>query len=170
MSTMNEEFITHMTKDDLLARIRQDRAAFAALWHGLSEAQMTARPAIQATWSVKDLIAHITYWESYMIERVSRLLAGGADKRLRSDEEVDEINANVYAAHKDEALSAVLTAFDASLPRVEALIAPLTDEQINDASLYTGMEIPPLYVIIGNTFGHYRDHVDDLRAYADRLR
>jgi hypothetical protein len=167
---MNEEFITSMKKDDLLARIRQDRAAFAALWHGLTDAQMTARPAIQPTWSVKDLIAHITYWESYMIERLSHVLAGGVDKRLRSDEEVDTINANVYAAHKDDSLADVLAAFDASLPRVEALIAPLTDEQINDASLYTGMEIPPLYVIIGNTFGHYADHIDDLRAYAERLR
>jgi hypothetical protein len=167
---MNEEFITHMKKDDLLARIRQDRAAFAALWHGLTDAQMTARPAIQPAWSVKDLIAHITYWESYMIERLSHVLAGGVDKRLRSDEEVDTINANVYAAHKGDSLADVLAAFDASLPRVEALIAPLTDEQINDASLYTGMEIPPLYVIIGNTFGHYADHIDDLRAYAERLR
>lgn len=167
---MNEEFITYMKKGDLLARIRQDRAAFAALWHGLTDAQMTARPAIQPTWSVKDLIAHITYWESYMIERLSHVLAGGADKRLRSDEEVDTINANVYTAHKDDALVDVRAAFDASLPRVEALIAPLTDEQINDASLYTGMEIPPLYVIIGNTFGHYADHIDDLRAYVERLR
>lgn len=167
---MNEEFITYMKQDDLLARIRQDRAAFAALWHGLTDAQMTARPAIQATWSVKDLIAHITYWESYMIERLSHVLAGGIDKRLRSDEEVDTINANVYAAHKDDALGDVRAAFDASLPRVEALIAPLSDEQINDAALYTGMEIPPLYVIIGNTFGHYADHIDDLRAYVGRLR
>ncbi len=167
---MNEEFITYMKKGDLLARIRQDRAAFAALWHGLTDAQMTARPAIQPTWSVKDLIAHITYWESYMIERLSHVLAGGADRRLRSDEEVDTINANVYAAHKDDALADVRAAFDASLARVEALIAPLTDAQINDASLYTGMEIPPLYVIIGNTFGHYADHIDDLRAYVERLR
>jgi hypothetical protein len=167
---MNEEFITYMKKDDLLARIRQDRAAFAGLWHGLTDAQMTARPAIQPTWSVKDLIAHITYWESYMIERLSHVLAGGIDKRLRSDEEVDTINASVYAAHKDDALADVLAAFDASLPRVEALIAPLSDEQVNDVSLYAGMEIPPLYVIIGNTFGHYADHIDDLRAYSGRLR
>ncbi len=166
---MTEEFITHMPREDLIARAQRDREAFAALWHGLTDAQMTQRPAVQETWSVKDLIAHITWWEDYMIDRVNNLLAGNPDQRLESDSEVDAINARVYDTFKAQLLQETLAAFEASWPRVLALLESMSDEQINDNLLYNQAEIPPLYIIIGNTFGHYGEHIDDLQRYIESL-
>ena len=60
---MSEDWITYMTADDLLARAGSERADLAALWQGLNREQMTRRPGPQPDWSVKDLIAHITWWE-----------------------------------------------------------------------------------------------------------
>jgi hypothetical protein len=64
---------TQMTPHDLLAQIRKDRAAMAKLWGCLTEEQMTHRPGPQADWSVKDLIAHMTWWESFIMEGVTGL-------------------------------------------------------------------------------------------------
>lgn len=166
---MSEDWITYMPRVDLIERTRRDREAFAALWHGLSDAQMIQRPAVQETWSVKDLIAHITWWEGYMIDRVKNLLAGNPDQRLNSDAEVDAINARVYDTFKDQPLQETLAAFEASWPRVLALLESMSDAQINDPSLYTQAEVPPLHIIIGNTFGHYEEHTEDLQRYLGGL-
>lgn len=166
---MSEDWITYMPRVDLIERTRRDREAFAALWHGLSDAQMIQRPAVQETWSVKDLIAHITWWEGYMIDRVKNLLAGNPDQRLNSDAEVDAINARVYDTFKDQPLQETLAAFESSWPRVLALLESMSDAQINDKSLYTQAEVPPLHIIIGNTFGHYEEHTEDLQRYLDTL-
>lgn len=163
------EFITTMNKNELLERIELDRAAFAALWAGLSDEQMTARPGPQPDWSVKDLIAHITWWEVYMVKRVAAVLEGRADQRV-TDEDVDHYNAQTFEFNRDRPLGEILAEFYASFPPIIELIKAMSNDQINRAEAHRGAEIPPLYVIIGNTFGHYEDHIDDLRRYVESLK
>jgi len=61
----------HMTPHTLLERIHTGREALAVLWCGLSEEQMIRRPGPQEDWSVKDLIAHVAWWESVILEHVT---------------------------------------------------------------------------------------------------
>ena len=65
---------------------------------------MTRRPGPQPDWSVKDVIAHITWWESAMTNWVSRALTG---EMLARTETPDEINARVYADNRDMPLETV---------------------------------------------------------------
>ncbi|HNP86424.1 MAG TPA: ClbS/DfsB family four-helix bundle protein, partial [Kouleothrix sp.] len=53
------------TKAELLERIRSSYAALNALVLQLSTAQLTQ--PIDTTWSVKDMLAHITAWEQIML-------------------------------------------------------------------------------------------------------
>lgn len=162
----SEDWITYMSGDDLLERAREEREALAALWHGLSEDEMTRRPGPQPAWSVKDVIAHITWWEQSMVNWVKRALSG---EMLTRTETPDEINARVYQDNRDLPLATVLETFEASFPIVEALLERLDDDEINDAEVCNIREMPLLYFLVGNTFAHYADHVDDLRAYVDSL-
>ena len=162
-----EAWITYMSADDLLARARRERDELAALWSGLSDDEMNRRPGPQPDWSVKDVIAHITWWESAMTNWVSRALTG---EMLARTETPDEINARVFADNRDMPLETVLAAFEASFPPLEALLDRLTDDEINDAEVCNIRGMPLLYFIVGNTFAHYADHVDDLRTYVDRLQ
>lgn len=161
-----KEFITYMTADDLLERARRERAELAALWQGLSEAQMIARPGPQPDWSVKDVIAHISWWEGAMVNWVSRAVSG---EHFIRTETTDELNARVFADNQDLPLDVVLEAFEKSWLPVEGLLRRLDDEQINDPTVCDIRDMPLLYFLIGNTFGHYEDHVDDLRAYVARI-
>ena len=45
----------------------------------------------------------------------------------------------------------------------------MTDDEINDPEVCNIRDLPLLYFLVGNTFAHYADHVDELRAYADSL-
>lgn len=168
---MQEEWITHMAKPDLLARIRKDRAAIAALWQNLTEAQMTHRPGPQSDWSVKDLVAHLSFWEQLMIETISRLKQDLAPQSLASDELVDALNAETFKCNEHRPLAEVLAEFDSQLAQVEAAIEPLTEDEINNAGHFARRDDSPLlYHIIGNTFGHYEDHKHDLERYIASLR
>ncbi len=85
---------TYVTADELLERIREGRAALTALWAGLTEEQMMCRPGPQENWSVKDLVAHITWWEAFILERVTDLISGAPSEPA---EDTDILNARVYA-------------------------------------------------------------------------
>ncbi|HEX2618633.1 MAG TPA: DinB family protein [Phototrophicaceae bacterium] len=167
---MVEEWITYMAKPDILVRIHKDRATFAALWHNLTEAQMTHRPGPQSDWSVKDLIAHVSFWEGLMMDTIAKLTKGAAPQAT-SDEDVDTINARVFTENEHRPLSDVLAEFDSQLPLVEASIAPLSDDDINNPRRFADREGSPLlYHIIGNTFGHYEEHQPDLVRYIESLK
>lgn len=96
--------------------------------------------------------------------------------RLLNDEDVtyhgtvDDVNAHVFADNKDRDLADVLKEFDDYQQKVEAFIQSLTDEQINDAAVlsFTG-NTSILRFIVGNSWGHYDDHYDDLRVYVESL-
>lgn len=164
--TNEDGWITYMSGDNLLERARRERAELAALWRRLSDEQMTRRPGPQPGWSVKDVIAHITWWESAMVNWVSRALSG---EMLTRTETTDEVNARVFADNRDLPLATVLDAFAASFPPLEALLNRLTDDEINDADVCDIRGMPLLNFLVGNTFAHYADHVEDLRAYVQGL-
>lgn len=164
---MSDERITFMTQADLLIRIPQERAAFAALWQSLTEAQMIARPGPQDDWSVKDLIAHMTFWENRMLERVVDLLN---DKPAGTTPNIDEVNTQVFDNNKDRPLADILAEFEANEARVLAQIEVLDDDQINTRGRY---KLDPKYamldLIIGDTFGHYAVHTPELKQYIASL-
>jgi len=163
---MVKEEITYMSGRDLIARTKIDRAEFANLWSGLSEAQMTQHPGPQEDWSVKDLIVHITWWENYMINRIGKIIAGTDSPGNRS---LDEMNAQILEENKDRALEDVLAEFTLNVERLEAFITGLTDEQINNADAvdYGGKQL--LKFLISDTFGHYGVHRPDLETYVQKI-
>ena len=163
---MNEQGVEpYITVEALLERARREREELAALWGGLSAERMTARPGPQADWSVKDMIAHISWWEAAMCDLVARAIAG---ERIAFDGTVDDANMTAFEESRDASLEAVLEAFAAGMARVEALMKSLSDEQINDVAVCQIFGKPLRHFIAANTYGHYADHVDDLRAYVGR--
>jgi hypothetical protein len=161
------DVLPYMTQQEILERIRTTRAGFARLWEGLTEAQMVQRPGPQSDWSVKDLIAHIIFWETFMTRSITAILHSEAP--LPSDD-YDTINARVFEENKDRALADVLTQFKSNLADAEQVILNLTDEAINDPNHFPKRSgRPVINLIYGNTFGHYEEHAPDLKRYVDSL-
>jgi hypothetical protein len=154
-----------MRREELLARIRVDRAAFAAKWDGLSDEQMVQRPGVQDDWSVKDLIAHLTWWETLMLENVMAVKNGSTEYHMIYD--IDRQNAEVFEKYQDTPLPDVLLAFGLNLALLEEHIGALTEDQINNTQL---PKYPLLEHIIGDTFGHYETHRPDLERYVSEVR
>ena len=168
MSSSNQqERVPYISAADLLQRAQRERNELAELWAGLTESQMLHRPGPQADWSVKDLIAHLTWWEVNMVDWVSQAAAG---EIVIKTEPIDAVNQRVFAQYKDQPLAAVRREFDAAFHKVAALIQNLSDAQLNDAATCHVHGLPLRYSIAGNTFIHYASHRDDLVAYVQSLQ
>lgn len=153
-----------MTVEEFAERTRDDRAAFASLWDGLSDEEMTARPGPQEDWSVKDLIVHMTWWEQSAISRVMAMREGKAPVTYNK---FDTVNAQIWEDHLDDPLDDVLTAFEVSLNDLEDLFDKLSDEEFNQSN----GDYPSFYRLLGgNTIGHYAEHGPDLERYVYSLR
>lgn len=161
------EKITYMTQSDLLSQVRTDRTSFAVLWKNLTDEQMIQRPGPQEDWSVKDLISHLVWWENFMMKRINDSLSGGEGKRT---ETIDNFNAQIFEANKDRALADVLSDFELNLEKVETFVANLSNAQINDTDVINIAGEALLHYLIGDTFGHYDSHRNDLQNFVDSLK
>ncbi len=162
------DWISHMTGSEIIERTRKDRAAFAALWDGLSDEQMTQRPGPQSDWSVKDLMAHITFWERHMSANVGHLLKGEPTHKV---DDLDAMNAQVFEDNKNRALSDVLAEFETQLSMLEAMLMGLSEDDINNPHRFPSRGGTALLnTLIGDTFGHYADHRPDLERYVKGLK
>jgi hypothetical protein len=156
-----------MNKTELLKSIRDGRSQIEALWQGASDEQLCQRPGPQSDWSVKDLIAHLTYWEQTTLTCVPALRQRG-ERPACWDGDVDETNAQVFAENRDRSLNDIQAAFRRSLEQVTALVQSLSDSDL--AQTYPALNGEALWkYIAGETFEHYGDHFADARAWHDRV-
>jgi hypothetical protein len=64
-----------MTRHQLLQRLDRAWLDFKASYAGLPD-DAFAEPGVTGTWSVKDIVAHVTTWEEETIEHLPAILAG----------------------------------------------------------------------------------------------
>ena len=88
-----------MTRDELLATVRRDRAALDGAVAQLRDAQKL-EPVLDAGWSVKDVLAHISAWERTATRWLDEIDRGVMTQRPEVGD-VDATNARFYAAAKD---------------------------------------------------------------------
>ena len=165
MSEFKLPFSIPTNKEELRTLFLETRALFAATWEGLPEEALTRRPGPMPGWSVKDMIAHICFWESFSLSRITILAAG---EKLHWISDFDTLNQQVFDLYQDIPLDTVLGMFAANQAQIEGLINALSFEAWTDETPenYNGQSL--MRKLGGNTFGHYYEHLDDLNAYREQ--
>lgn len=168
---------TPTTKDELLAQIKSEFADFVALVEQIPADQRTTPIAGDLT--VKDIVAHITDWEAWMLLRLrsaavgeylpARVAAAAPDAGADAPaSEIDSINAQIYELYKDADWHTVwedlLRTHEESMAELELL----SDKDLFDPNRslqVAGFEGEAVFgLVCGNTSEHYREHSDELRA------
>jgi hypothetical protein len=153
-----------MNKDELLKAIHTGRAEIEALWTTATDEQLDQRPGPQPDWSMKDLAAHLTFWEQEMVRSVS---AGQITPEWH--ENTDVVNARVFEANKNRTVADVLNEYWRSLGQVDALVESLSDADLSSTTrLQTPDNMTLSAYIADETFEHYDDHLEDVRQWAQR--
>jgi uncharacterized protein (TIGR03083 family) len=150
-----------MDKIEFLSKVNETYQEYQSVLASLSGAKML-QPGTCGDWAVKDVIAHVTWYEREMVGVLkSRALVGSDWWNLS----LDQRNAAIYESNKDLPLAEVLSKAESVHRELLKLLASLTDMDLLDASHFR--EMPPDWipweVIASNTFEHYPDHVEDIR-------
>jgi hypothetical protein len=151
------------TQSEFLERIRVSRSKLDDFVKSIDPMFMTA-PGACGDWSVKDILAHITWHEQEMFNvALTRTLAGSdlwnVSLELR--------NQTIYEENRDRELKDVLDDYKVVFESMMEALASLTNEDLLDASHFAGMPSnwKPWEVIASNTWEHYDDHSAGLAAW-----
>ncbi|HBY99336.1 MAG TPA: hypothetical protein DEP84_36265 [Chloroflexi bacterium] len=153
-----------MDREELLKQMHAGRERLNEALGRVDESRMTV-PVLPNDWSVKDLVAHIGWWEQ-RITGLYTVLSRGELPGADNDMPVDALNARVYAENRDRSLAEVVRderdAYQALLWLAES--APDDDLFNPDRFAWTEGE-PFVRWIISNTYGHYDEHLPDLLVW-----
>lgn len=146
-------------REDLLERIREERADLERTLAQVPEATMTD-PLLEAGWSVKDVLAHIAAWEGMMVEWIEATLRGETpDRPVAGDDWVDDLNASLHEKYKEVSLAEVRSMFAASFQQAYETASGMSEENLFDPDRFSWRQGSPLVVLVAaNTCWHYPEH------------
>jgi hypothetical protein len=158
-----------MTGARLADILRAERIRWNALLDQVGLDRMDI-PGVEGEWSVKQLVAHLTWYEQAVVEGAQQALNTGTFSRRRpADIGLDEMNAQIAQESHARPASDVLAEADEVFEQLLALIAACSDAILNDPQLL-GLpdDMPPWMRIANNSYAHYREHEPALRAWLAR--
>ena len=155
-----------MTRATFLDLVRNGRAEWDALIEQIDKARMT-EPGVEGEWSLKDIIAHVTWYEREMVSVVQARALVGSDLWGLP---LEARNAGVFAEILNRPLPEVLAETYTVFQQLMAGLQTLTDEDLNEASRFAEMplEWKPWQVIASNTYEHYPDHIQPIWAWLEK--
>ncbi len=153
-----------MTREELLARMHTEREQLWSAIAGL-DADALALPGVNGEWSMKDVLAHMAFWEEHATPRL-RLIAEGRAEEIHyyGSEEIDATNAQVFAERRGWTVAEAEEALRLARQRLLEDLAALTDEQLGSSP--TG--IPVLAWLAADTFEHDQEHLPQVLAWVQR--
>ena len=144
----------------LLARLDAAWSAFSASYAGLTDARMT-EPGVAGDWSVKDLIAHVTWWEEEALKHLPLILAGGRPPRYSvTYGGIDAFNALMAERTRGLSLPEVLRQRDATHRRLIAYIETVPEEHFARETRFRRR-------LRLDTYSHYPIHTRMIRDWRE---
>jgi len=161
------------TKSEFQEHLQEAWAQLQGTLDSLTEEQMTERTD-RAGWTVKDHLAHLIPWENGMIALLKhepRYPAMGLDADTVLEEDEGELNETLRAPYRSASLSDVRDRLRETHEALTAVVASLgPDDLFETYSHYQPDEPgedrgePVLRWVIGNSSGHYLEHLPWIRA------
>ncbi len=146
--------------------------AWRELWdflNDLEEDDLTKKRD-HAGWTIKDHIVHIAFWEigiAALLKKQSRTDAMGFAANMW-DMGTDAINAAIQTRSRSLSWVEVKAMMEETHEQLLTAIDTLTDEDLTRPYNYfdpaADISEPVLEYIVGNSFGHYEEHLPWMRA------
>jgi hypothetical protein len=166
-------------KDRALADMRASWDETEAVVATIPEDRML-EPGVTDEWSVRDLLAHVAGYERY----VSALIFGELEGREPTNQEFygrddaptpeddandDTSNAWVVAYARQQPLQATLDEYRWAHGRMIEAVEACAEGELEDPDRFPSLNGKTLMAILpGQCMGHHREHLPQLRAFAER--
>ncbi len=158
--------MTDLVKDEILDHLDTGYTRLQATLSKLTPEQML-EPDVVGFWSVKDVIAHLVFWNRYPVMELQRALEGKPFEFDHSDP--DAINARAVAAYEHRSLQETQADFAASFQEVVQAIQALADEDFRpESDLERRLDDSVAGVFSNNTWEHYALHREQIEAWMNK--
>jgi hypothetical protein len=150
-----------MDKQQLMKRLDKAWVEFKMSYEGLSDAQMTT-PGVTGDWSVKDLIAHVTWWEEESLTHLPHIVQGIRPPRYSVQYGgIDAFNAQMFAHKRELSLADALRQQAETHARLIAYLQGVRDDQLTSETRFRRR-------LRLDTYGHYPIHTRMIREWRER--
>ena len=148
-----------MGRRQILKRLEQAWTEFQESYASLSDAELT-QPGVTGAWSVRDIIAHVTWWEEEALAHLPVVLAGERPPRYSvTHGGIDAFNAKMTEQRKHWSLAKVLAHRDEVHRRLIAFVERAPDDAATEARFRRRLRL--------DTYGHYPKHTRAIRAWRE---
>lgn len=161
-----------MTKARLLDLLHTRRAEWDALLAQIPEGWMT-EPGAAGHWSVKDVIAHLSYYERWYADRLHEQLRGENYAPQPIDlMHFDERNAIVYEQNRARPLEDVRRESREVFQRLIEGVEAHTEAFLTEPHEFKGAPGPVLIwqMLRGDVYDHYPQHMPSIREWLADMR
>lgn len=162
-----------MEKSDLMKWLRQEYEEWEALLAEIGPSRMD-RPGVNGDWSMKDMVAHHTGWNRWLVTRLQAAQRAEPEPLPPAPADVqteDEINAWIYASNRDRSVQDVLDDMRQNFQDLFAVIDALPDDVRIERSEqgHVLVWVDDKRFLPGEFVDHYHDeHEADVRAWLAR--
>lgn len=159
-----------MTGARLVGILQAERAKWNALLAQVGPDRMD-EPGVEGIWSAKELVAHLTWYESRIVEGARQVIGTGKFIKPKTGLVglgMDERNARIAEESRARSVSDVLAEADQVFSQVVSIIAAIPQDVLNDPHLL-GLpdDLVPWMAVANNSYAHYREHESAVRAWLD---
>lgn len=147
-----------MDRTELLTEVTAARSRFESILTQLDPTRMT-EPELPGEWSLKDLLAHLGWWEHRAVEIYQELVATGRSSRPMTPQELDAINAEIYNQFRTCSLEQILSYEREAYHAILHLLQIAPDADLFDPRRFAWMNGEPIVqLLLDNSTGHYEEH------------
>lgn len=167
--------IETVSKTAIIERMIYERKEWDGLLAEIDEAMMTV-PAINHGWSIKDTVAHITYYERWLLEWLEAAVRGQVTVATHRDLlSVDNRNLIVFEENRQRPLCAVLEESRQVFDRLVLLVRLVPEQDLFDPHRFERYVEPFWHdsrnlakCIAVDSYEHYHEHRLSVRAWVQR--
>jgi hypothetical protein len=147
-----------MKTQQVLARLDKSWKDFEESYRGLSDAQLLV-PGVTGGWSVRDIIAHVTWWEEEALTHMPVIREGGSSPRYSvTFGGINAFNAMMTERRKGLSLFEVLRQHDEVHERLVGYVRDAPEALFaTDTRFRRRLRL--------DTYGHYPVHAKAIRAW-----
>ncbi len=154
-----------MTVKTFIKNVKEARAGLEDAIAPLKPETLT-KPGVTGKWSIKDILAHITWFER---ETVGILEAKSFISSDLWKLPADERNAAIYKNTKKQSLEKVRAEAERVYKALLLSLGDLRDNDLHAPASFPGMpeDWIPWEVMAANTYEHYQEHLADIRKWLE---
>ena len=150
-----------MNRQQLLQKLDQAWVQIKESYAGLSDSQLT-EPGVVGDWSVKDILAHVTWWEEEALKHLPLIIKEGRPPRYSTQYGgIDAFNALMAERKQDLSLADVLQQQEETHRRLIHYLQSVPEEQFTRETRFR-------HRLRLDTYSHYPKHAKAIREWRER--